>query len=149
MKTARKAWAQLITAGGFTVAQSEETCVVAGMPRAAIVKGYAAKVIPLDNIASFLAMQSGADRTVAASQVSEDKLDKPDKPDKNDKSDKNDSLEKSDKRTVFSVARLIALSGNRRRYVTICHAAHQRKTRSVRYLVVDDSVFARKNLSSR
>ncbi|MGA2811617.1 MAG: chemotaxis response regulator protein-glutamate methylesterase, partial [Candidatus Acidiferrum sp.] len=34
--------------GGFTVAQSEDTCVVAGMPRAAISKGYAAKVIALD-----------------------------------------------------------------------------------------------------
>jgi two-component system chemotaxis response regulator CheB len=47
--------------GGFTVAQSEDTCVVAGMPRAAISKGYAAKVIALDNIASFLVTQCGVD----------------------------------------------------------------------------------------
>ncbi len=29
----------------MTVAQSEETCVVSGMPRAAILKGYANKII--------------------------------------------------------------------------------------------------------
>src|SRR5260370_1733561 len=41
-------------AGGMTIAQSEDTCVVSGMPRAAIIKGYANKIIPLDGIASFL-----------------------------------------------------------------------------------------------
>ncbi len=73
--------------GGFTVAQSEDTCVVAGMPRAAINKGYAAKVIALDNIASFLVAQCGVDRAASA-PVSDDKL------------EKNDTLEKSDKKTV-------------------------------------------------
>jgi len=37
-------------AGGMTIAQSEDTCVVSGMPRAAIVKGYANKIIPLDGL---------------------------------------------------------------------------------------------------
>jgi two-component system chemotaxis response regulator CheB len=73
--------------GGFTVAQSEDTCVVAGMPRAAISKGYAAKVIALDNIASFLVTQCGVDRSLYA-------------PATDDKLEKNDSLEKSDKKTV-------------------------------------------------
>ena len=34
----------LQAAGGVTIAQSEDTCVVSGMPLAAITKGYADKV---------------------------------------------------------------------------------------------------------
>jgi two-component system, chemotaxis family, protein-glutamate methylesterase/glutaminase len=41
-------------AGGVTIAQSEDTCVVGGMPRAAITKGYATKVVPLDGMAGYL-----------------------------------------------------------------------------------------------
>jgi two-component system chemotaxis response regulator CheB len=71
-------------AGGATIAQSEETCVVAGMPRAAIVKGYANKIIPLDGIASFLVSQCGTDRLAA---------EKPERAEADDK-------DKFDKRTV-------------------------------------------------
>ncbi|HVO77720.1 MAG TPA: chemotaxis response regulator protein-glutamate methylesterase [Methanomassiliicoccales archaeon] len=39
-------------AGGRTIAQNEETCVVFGMPRAAIEAGAADKVVPVDRIAS-------------------------------------------------------------------------------------------------
>jgi two-component system, chemotaxis family, protein-glutamate methylesterase/glutaminase len=46
-------------AGGVTIAQSEDTCVVGGMPRAAIIKGYATKVLPLDTMASYLISQYG------------------------------------------------------------------------------------------
>src|SRR5215470_12909593 len=53
------------SAGGMTIAQSEETCVVSGMPRAAILKGYANKIIPLDGIASFLTQNYGVDRSTA------------------------------------------------------------------------------------
>src|SRR5208282_3048216 len=49
-------------AGGVTVAQSEETCVVPGMPRAAIVRGFASKIVPLDNLAAYLLNQYGAER---------------------------------------------------------------------------------------
>jgi two-component system chemotaxis response regulator CheB len=49
-------------AGGMTVAQSEESCVVSGMPRAAIVKGYANRIVPLDGLAAFLIGQYGLDR---------------------------------------------------------------------------------------
>ena len=49
-------------AGGMTIAQSEDTCVVSGMPRAAIVKGYANKVVPLDSLSSFLVTHFGAER---------------------------------------------------------------------------------------
>jgi two-component system, chemotaxis family, protein-glutamate methylesterase/glutaminase len=49
-------------AGGVTIAQSEDTCVVGGMPRAAILKGYANKVLPLDSMASYLVGQYGVER---------------------------------------------------------------------------------------
>ena len=65
-------------AGGMTIAQSEDSCVVSGMPRAAILKGYAAKVVPLDSLAGFLVGQYGADRS------NSDKLEKNDR-EKNEK----------------------------------------------------------------
>src|SRR5258705_12758153 len=49
-------------AGGMTIAQSEDTCVVPGMPRAAILKGYANRIVPLDGLATFLVNQYGAER---------------------------------------------------------------------------------------
>ena len=83
-------------AGGMTIAQSEDTCVVSGMPRAAILKGYATKIIPLDGLATFLVSQYGADRSAerhatvqgAAAQSAAEKVDKNDKNDKNEKAEK-------------------------------------------------------------
>lgn len=63
-------------AGGMTIAQSEETCVVSGMPRAAMMKGFVQKVLPLDTLGAHLLSQYGPDRG---------------------NSDKHDSSEKSDK----------------------------------------------------
>jgi len=40
--------------GGMTIAQSEESCVVYGMPKAAIERGYAIRVISLDVMAAAL-----------------------------------------------------------------------------------------------
>ena len=40
--------------GGMTIAQSEESCVVFGMPKAAIERGYANRVVALDVLASTL-----------------------------------------------------------------------------------------------
>ncbi|MGA7909194.1 MAG: chemotaxis response regulator protein-glutamate methylesterase [Candidatus Sulfotelmatobacter sp.] len=61
-------------AGGMTVAQSEDSCVVFGMPKAAIERGYVIRVVGLDTLAaSLLAMcgrneggESGAGRAVRA-----------------------------------------------------------------------------------
>jgi two-component system chemotaxis response regulator CheB len=41
-------------AGGMTIAQSEESCVVFGMPKVAIERGYASRVIGLEALASTL-----------------------------------------------------------------------------------------------
>jgi len=49
-------------AGGLTIAQSAETCVVFGMPRAAIERGYASRVAPLDGLANALHAQCGSVR---------------------------------------------------------------------------------------
>ncbi len=40
--------------GGMTIAQNEESCVVYGMPKAAIERGYATRVVALDVMASTL-----------------------------------------------------------------------------------------------
>ena len=48
-------------AGGMTIAQSEDTCVVSGMPRAAILKGYVNKIIPLDRLSSYLVSNYGGE----------------------------------------------------------------------------------------
>jgi two-component system, chemotaxis family, protein-glutamate methylesterase/glutaminase len=70
-------------AGGMTIAQSEDTCVVSGMPRAAILKGYANKIIPLDGMGSFLVNQYGVERTPA------------DKFEKNEKNEKHEKIERT------------------------------------------------------
>jgi two-component system, chemotaxis family, protein-glutamate methylesterase/glutaminase len=69
-------------AGGMTVAQSEDTCVVSGMPRAAIIKGYASKIIPLESLSAFLVGYCGTDRDRS------EKTEKKDKIEKNEKSDR-------------------------------------------------------------
>ena len=45
------------TAGGLTIAQSEESCVVYGMPRAAIERGYVTRVVSLEALANTLQVQ--------------------------------------------------------------------------------------------
>ncbi|HLZ12206.1 MAG TPA: chemotaxis response regulator protein-glutamate methylesterase [Candidatus Acidoferrum sp.] len=73
--------------GGMTIAQSEDTCVVGGMPRAAISKGFASKVIPLDALASFLVTNYHVERSHS------------DKHEKNDKHDRNERTPVSSNRT--------------------------------------------------
>jgi len=50
-------------AGGLTIAQNEESCVVYGMPKAAIDRGYAIRVVGLDILANTLQVQCMADRS--------------------------------------------------------------------------------------
>jgi two-component system chemotaxis response regulator CheB len=53
--------------GGMTLAQSEESCVVYGMPKAAIERGYAIRVVGLDNIGATLQSVCGRSTGSAAS----------------------------------------------------------------------------------
>jgi len=66
-------------AGGMTIAQSEDTCVVSGMPRAAILKGYANKIIPLDGLSPYLVSNYGAERGATCKVEKNEKLEKSDK----------------------------------------------------------------------
>jgi two-component system chemotaxis response regulator CheB len=83
-------------AGGMTIAQSEDTCVVSGMPRAAIQKGYANKIIPLDGMGSFLVNQYGVDRNPA------EKVEKNEKNEKHEKNEKNEKNERNERTPVSS-----------------------------------------------
>jgi two-component system, chemotaxis family, protein-glutamate methylesterase/glutaminase len=49
-------------AGGMTIAQSEDSCVVYGMPKAAIERGYAIRVVPLDAMAHTVQAQCMPER---------------------------------------------------------------------------------------
>src|SRR6202011_1660135 len=71
-------------AGGLTIAQSEDTCVVSGMPRAAILKGYANKIVSLDAMGSFLVSQFGGDHGVTQKDKSEQSA----RQEKNEKSER-------------------------------------------------------------
>src|SRR5713101_1238262 len=75
-------------AGGVTLAQSEESCVVGGMPRAAIQKGYVAKVIPLDGLSAHLIAQYGGERVRGEKSDRHENSDKIEKQDKNEKSER-------------------------------------------------------------
>jgi two-component system chemotaxis response regulator CheB len=48
--------------GGMTIAQSEESCVVYGMPKAAIEHGYAVRVVALDALANTIMAQCAQER---------------------------------------------------------------------------------------
>ena len=50
-------------AGGMTIAQSEASCVVYGMPKAAIERGFALRVVDLEQLANTLQAQCGTGRS--------------------------------------------------------------------------------------
>lgn len=62
-------------AGGMTIAQSEESCVVSGMPRAAIMKGYANRIVSLEGMAAYLVSQYHPERS-SLDKKEKDKLEK-------------------------------------------------------------------------
>ncbi|MGB0034620.1 MAG: chemotaxis response regulator protein-glutamate methylesterase [Candidatus Acidiferrales bacterium] len=53
------------SAGGITIAQSPETCVVDSMPRAAIERGFVTRVVSLSNLSSVLQSKCVPDRNFA------------------------------------------------------------------------------------
>jgi two-component system, chemotaxis family, protein-glutamate methylesterase/glutaminase len=58
-------------AGGFTIAQSPDTCVVDSMPRSAITRGFANRVVSLSELASILQAKCLSDRlSVEPAEVS-------------------------------------------------------------------------------
>jgi len=102
-------------AGGMTVAQSEDTCVVSGMPRAAIIKGYANKIVPLESMSAFLVGLCGTDR------------DHPDKVRK-ERQDRKEREERQD--TSFFPPHLIRATGQGEGHATIRRAATERQSAS-------------------
>src|ERR1700688_1481042 len=85
------------SAGGMTVAQSEDTCVVSGMPRAAILKGDANKIVPLVSLSAFLVGHCGSDRA-----PDRDRTEKGERSDRTEKKDKIEKNEKSERTHVSS-----------------------------------------------
>jgi two-component system chemotaxis response regulator CheB len=49
-------------AGGFTIAQSEDSCVVFGMPKAAIERGHVMRILPLESIAAGITSHCSSER---------------------------------------------------------------------------------------
>jgi two-component system chemotaxis response regulator CheB len=76
------------SAGGMTLAQSEDTCVVSGMPHAAIQKGHVTKVVPLDGLGAYLVSHYGGGRAHGEKAAGNDKTEKIEKPDKQEKSER-------------------------------------------------------------
>jgi two-component system chemotaxis response regulator CheB len=52
----------------LTIAQGEQSCVVFGMPKAAIERGHAMRVVELEALASTLQAQCRADKVAGAGQ---------------------------------------------------------------------------------
>jgi two-component system chemotaxis response regulator CheB len=75
-------------AGGMTLAQSEDTCVVSGMPHAAIQKGHVNKIVPLDGLGAYLISQYGGGRAHGEKADKSEKLEKIDKPEKQEKNER-------------------------------------------------------------
>ena len=76
--------------GGVTIAQSEDSCVVSGMPRTAILKGYANKILPLDNLGAFLVSQYG--NRFGSEKAGGEKSENTDKSEKLEKFDKTEKM---------------------------------------------------------
>ena len=75
-------------AGGMTIAQSEDTCVVSGMPRAAILKGHANKIVPLDSMGAYLVSQYSGDRGAPEKSERTERNDRQEKTDRNEKNER-------------------------------------------------------------
>jgi two-component system, chemotaxis family, protein-glutamate methylesterase/glutaminase len=56
-------------AGGLTIAQTEDSCVVFGMPRAAIERGFAMRIVPLELLSMALVNQCSPERVAREQKV--------------------------------------------------------------------------------
>jgi two-component system, chemotaxis family, protein-glutamate methylesterase/glutaminase len=56
-------------AGGLTIAQNEDTCVVFGMPKAAIERGFATRVVPLELLPNALVNHCSPERIAREEKV--------------------------------------------------------------------------------
>jgi two-component system, chemotaxis family, protein-glutamate methylesterase/glutaminase len=63
------AMAAVKSAGGMTLAQDEQSCVVYGMPKAAIERGHVMRVVPLDALANTLIAQCAPERRAQTAEV--------------------------------------------------------------------------------
>ena len=60
-------------AGGFTIAQSPETCVVDSMPRSAIERGFATRIVPLQELANVLQAKCASEKTADPTEPDSEK----------------------------------------------------------------------------
>jgi two-component system chemotaxis response regulator CheB len=60
---------EIQAAGGITIAQSEASCVVYGMPKAAIERGYVRRVIDLEDLPTILQSQCAAEHAGTDSSI--------------------------------------------------------------------------------
>ncbi|SRR5579872_684120 len=58
-------------AGGMTIAQNEESCVVFGMPKAAMERGFAVRMVGLDALANTIMAQSMPERKAGSNETGE------------------------------------------------------------------------------
>jgi len=61
----------VLDAGGATLAQSPDTCVVDSMPRAAIDRGFATRVVSLSNLAGILISKCSSEKPAAGPAATE------------------------------------------------------------------------------
>src|SRR5262245_41550366 len=74
--------------GGMTLAQSEDTCVVSGMPRAAILKGYANKMVSVEGLESYVEADYHSERSQSEKFEKQEKTDRQEKHDKHDRNER-------------------------------------------------------------
>src|SRR5262245_74029 len=86
-------------AGGYTIAQSEDTCVVPGMPRAAILKGYASRIVPLESIGPQLVAQFGGDKASERLERDREKQERSERTEKAERGETGDRVPASSNRS--------------------------------------------------
>ena len=115
---------ELKRAGGLTIAQSEESCVVFGMPKVAIERGHAQRIVSLEMLAHTLMAQCREEAEPARAGAH------PGQP-----------------AVAPAGSSGFATAGRMNPMPQFPALLRSKDRQPVRYLVVDDSVFARRNLT--